>query len=459
MRPTGEERAREEDESLVRATDTESNGSPEEAREFDISGIVIDKLGNPIEGAKVQVLFYSWDDMSLERLESLVAAGPIECETKENGRFGFEYQKGKRYFLGAEKENYVPVQENMDGPKQDIVLTLVLGGAIEGQVVDGATGAPLECFRIVSSGTRGGGLTSAVFKKKEVDIHLPTDGKEFNDPEGKFLISGLSAGSYMLTSIAEGYAQSHEGGIEVEVEKTTSGVVIKQQPAGGIRGHVVDAIGKPIEGANILQKNPIQSTLFGEIRLPGRTILSTADDKGEFEIGGLPPGTFTLQARHQNYCPAEQKVKVSKGDITENVEFQLVQGGVISGLVLAKADSLPIAGATVKASTATSFLIALPGGEETKTDQNGLFEIVNLEPGTYSLTVTADDFAEETIEDLTLGENEALTNLIIGLSHGGSLVGTVSDYEGKPLARRMIVAVGSGGQKMGQTVIALPDRR
>ncbi len=452
QRPTSDEGARGKDESFVQATDTQSNGLPEEAQEFDISGIVIDKVGNPIEGAKVQVLFYSWDDISLQRFESLPDAGPLEYETKEDGRFGFEYEEGKRYFLVAEKEDYITVQENMGGPKQDIVLTLVLGGAIEGQVVDGATGVPLECFRIVcSEETIGGGVTFAVFKKKEVDIYLSTNGKEFNDPEGKFGISGLSGGKYVVTSLAEGYAQSSKGGIHVEVEKTTAGVLIKQQPAGGIRGHVVDAIGKPIEGANIVQKNPIQSTLFGEIGMPRRRILSTADDEGEFDIGGLPPGTFTLQARHQGYCPAEQKVKVSQGDITENVEFQLVQGGVISRVVLAKVDSLPIAGATVKASTATSFLLTVPGGEEAKTDQNGLFDIINLEPGTYSLTVTADEFAEKTIEDLALGENEALTNLIIELSQGGSLVGTVSDLAGKPLAKWMIVAVGSSGQKMGQT--------
>jgi len=449
LRPTRDEGARGEEETLVQATDTESD----RFAGFDISGIVVDKVRNPIEGAKVQVLFYSWDDISLRRLESFLPdAGPPEYKTKEDGRFGFEYQEGKRYFLGAEKEDYVAVQENMDGPRKDIVLTLILGGAIEGKVVDAATGVPLEHFRIVTSeDAQAGGLTLALFKKKEVDLYLSTDGKEFNDPEGKFRVSGLSEGKYMLTSIAEGYAQSHKGGIDVEVEKTTAGVLIKQQPAGGIRGHVVDAIGKPIESAEVVQKNPLHSTPFGEIRLPQRKALATTNAKGEFEMDSLPEGTFTLQARQQNYCPAEQKVKVEKGEVTENVEFQLVQGGVISGVVLAKVDLQPIAGATVNASTAASFLIPLPGGAEAKTDQNGLFDIIKLEPGTYSLTVTAEDFADRTVEDLTLAENEAITGLIIQLSQGGSLAGTVRDFAGKPIANRMIGAVGPGGTKMGQT--------
>jgi len=430
---------------------TEVVETPERTEEFDIAGIVIDKVGNPIEGAKVAVFFYSWSDFSPDRREALGEQKPLKYETKEDGRFGFEYQEGKRYFLGAEKEDYIAVQKNMDGPKKDIVLTMTLGGAIEGNVVDAVTGEPLEQFRIVTSEDTGSTLSISIFKKKEVDIYLLTDGKEFNDLEGKFRVSGLAKGKYRLTSLAEGYAQSDKGGIEVEPEKTKSGVLIKQQPAGGVQGHVVDAIGKPIEGAEIVQKNPLQSTLLGEIRLPQRKILGTTNVEGEFDIGSLPAGTFTLQARHANYCPEEQKVEVEKGEITKGVEFQLVQGGVISGVVLAKVDLQPIAGATVNASTAAPFLIPLPGGAEAKTDQNGLFDIIKLEPGTYWLTVTAEDFADKTVEDLTLAENEAITDLIVELSQGGSLAGTVRDLAGKPIANRMIVAVGPGGTKMGQT--------
>jgi uncharacterized GH25 family protein len=431
---------------------TEAVESLKAPEELDITGIVIDKTGNPIEGAKVSVLFYSWNDFLAGRGEAFGQLKPQEYETKEDGRFGFHSQEGKRYFLSAQKEDYVEARKNLDAAEKDIILTLILGGAIEGKVVDAATGEPIEHFRIVTSDDTGpGGLTLGLFKKKEVDLYLPTDGKEFNDAQGNFRISGLDAMKYRLTSIAEGYAQSYKAGIEVELEKTTSGVLIKQQPSGGVRGHVVDAIGKPIEAAEIVQKNPIRSNLFGELLLPERKTLAATNARGEFDIEGLPDGTFTIQARHVNYCPEEQEVKVQKGEVTENIEFQLVQGGVISGLVVAKVDSQPIAGATVRASTASTFLISLPGGDEAKTDPNGLFDIIKLEPGTYSLTVTAPDFADKTIENLTLAENEAITDLVIELSQGGSLVGTVSDTSGKPLPNRMIVAVGPGGQKIGQT--------
>lgn len=433
---------------------TETTEQPGEAKEHDIAGKVVGKDGNPIAGANVEILFFSWGDFSPEKMvETISERKTLKYETKEDGRFGFDYAKGKSYFLSADKDGYIQAVKNLSAPKQDIVLTLTAGGAIEGNVVDAGTGQPIEDFRIAAAEDAGGGFVIGLFQKKEVDIYLPTDGKEFHDAAGKFRVSGLSGGKYRVTSIAEGYAQSYKAGIDVEPEKTTSGVLIKQQPAGGIRGHVVDAIGKPIEAAEIVQKNPIQSDLLGEIRLPERKVLATTKAQGEFEINGLPDGTFTLQARHANYCPEQQEVKVSKGDFTENVEFQLVQGGVISGVVLAKVDLQPIAGATAKATTGSSFIIPITAGTapEAKTDANGMFDIIKLEPGTYDLVVTAEDYAEKTIEGLTLKENDSITDLIVELSQGGSLVGTVRDLSGNPLPAKMIVAVGQGGQKLTQT--------
>jgi protocatechuate 3,4-dioxygenase beta subunit len=431
--------------------DTGIAEAPKTVEEFDITGTVVDKAGNPLEGADVQVFFYSWNDLSLESREGFGDSKPLKHKTREDGRFEFKYVEGKRYFMSAEKEDYVPVQKNLDGPERNMTITLLLGGAIEGQVVDAATLEPLEHFRIVTSEDTGGTFAAGLFKKKEVDIYLPEEGKEFNDPMGKFRVSGLSKAKYRLTSIAEGYAQSYKGGIDVKLEETVENVVIKQLPAGGIRGRVLDTAGKPIENAIIAQKNPLQSTLFGDINLGQRKSLAKTDSEGAFEIGSLPDGSFSLQARHEHYCPKEQKVIVKKGEITEGVEFQLVQGGVISGVVLAKVDLRPVEGAQVKAMKGTPSMLVREGVAEAKTDATGLFDLIGLEPDTYSVNVTAPDFAEKTIEGLALTENQGIADLIIELSQGGSIVGTVRDLSGTPLPKRMIVAVGPGGQKLGQT--------
>ncbi len=408
----GDERG--EGEALSQVPGPEISEQPVEVKGFDIAGKVVDKAGKPIEAARVEVnLFISGDSRQLNYM------------TEGHGKFGFRCPDAKGYSLVVSKEDYVPVRKHFSRPEKDIVVMMLVGGAIEGNVVDAVTNEPLELFRIVESHYLRERLP-------EQEIYPPDQGRQFWDPEGRFRVSGLETGTYTLTSIAEGYAQSSVEAIKVELEETVAGVVIQQQPAGGVYGRVVDAIGKPIEGANIIQKK----TGLAEIREMHPQVLTTSDAKGEFEIGGLPEGTFTLEARHGDYGPAERKVEVNKGEITEGVEFQLLQGGMISGMVLAEADSLPIAGVRVRLRVGPRgpYSSMPSGGTVSESDQSGLFRFLNLKPGTYHLIASASDFAPETVDDVILEDNKAVTDLIIKLSQGGSLVGTVRDPAGKPVA-------------------------
>lgn len=152
---------------------TETAQPPAEADDDDISGIVVDKGGMPIQGATVEVYFYSLKNFSLESGAGPEQGKKAEQTTKQDGKFGFEHQEGMRYVLIAEKDEYVPVTKNMGEPQKGIVITLILGGAIEGKVVDAATLAPLDRFRIVSSEDTGSGILLGLFTKKEEDILLP----------------------------------------------------------------------------------------------------------------------------------------------------------------------------------------------------------------------------------------------------------------------------------------------
>jgi len=425
---------RKEDEGLPPGPVTEISEEPVEVKDFDIAGKVVDKAGKPLEGARV------FANLFLDSIEDSIRV----TYTTEGGKFGFRCPDAKRYSLVVSKEDYVPVRKNFSRPKEDIVIMVLLGGAIEGKVVDAVTNEPLDLFRIKRS------RYDASFEHlPDNTIYLPQQGKPFWNPEGKFRVSGLETGTYTLTSIAEGYAQSSAEGIKVELEKTTTGVVIKQQPAGGIYGRVVDAIGRPIEGAKIIQK-----TRMAELFEVYPDALTTSDAKGEFEIGGLTAGTFTLQARHGDYGPAEREVEVIKGEITRGVEFQLLQGASISGTVLAEADLQPIAGVTVRLRVGPRERDAFTphfGGTVTETDPKGHFQFTKLKPGTYFLTTAAPDFPDETVDDVTLEENEAVEDLIIKLSQGGSLVGTVRDHTGKPVADAHVGAASPLMQKGAST--------
>ncbi len=413
--PRGAEDTRNKDGGLASPAVTEISKEPMGIEDFDIAGKVIDKGGKPIEGVRV------WLDV-LEPA-STEALRPTRM-TQEDGSFAFRCPGVREYYLVASKEDYVRVEGTFTRPQKDIVVMLLFGGAIEGQVVDAVTEQPLEQFRIVQSRDYG-------FSPVE-EILRPDRGRLCRDAEGRFRVGGLEAGTYTLTSIAEAYAQSSAQGIKVELEKVTAGVLIEQQPAGGIRGHVVDAIGNPIGWAEIVQK----TDLSNEYPSLART-LATSDEKGEFEIGGLPEGTLIFEARHGHYTPTEREVVVKRGEITDGVDFQLGEGGMISGMVVAEVDSLPVTGATVRLRVGPrkpNNIMTHSGGITTETDVVGLFRFPNIKPGTYYLTASAPDFPDETVDDVIAEGNKAVKDLSIKLSQGGSLVGTVRDHAGNPIA-------------------------
>jgi RNA polymerase sigma factor (sigma-70 family) len=430
--PRGVEGTRDRDGGIASPAVTEVTTEPMGIEDFDIAGKVVGKTGEPIEGVRV------WLDV-LEPA-STEALRPT-CMTQGDGSFAFRCPGVREYYLVASKQDYVRVEGIFTRPQKDIVIMMLVGGAIEGTVVDAVTEQPLEQFRIVQSRDYG-------FSRVE-EVYRSDRGRLCRDGEGRFRLGGLEAGTYMLTSIAEGYAQTSAQGIKVELEKVTGGVLIKQQPAGGIRGHVVDVIGNPIGWAEIVQKTDLSKEYPSLARA-----LATSDEKGEFEIGGLPEGTLTFEARHGHYSPAERTVEVKTGEIIEGVEFQLGEGGMISGMVVAEVDSLPVAGATVRLRAGPREphnIMTHSGGITTETDTGGHFQFINVKPGTYYLTASAPDFPDETVDDVVLEGNKAVKELIIKLSQGGSLVGTVRDHGGKPIADVDVHAVCVLMQKRART--------
>ena len=66
-----------------------------------------------------------------------------------------------------------------------------------------------------------------------------------------------------------------------------------------INGRVLDADGKPIEGARVTAVSDAS---------PSHTVLATTDVSGRYEAAGLAPGTVNLEARAEGYRVASQSL-------------------------------------------------------------------------------------------------------------------------------------------------------
>jgi len=128
---------------------------------------------------------------------------------------------------------------------------------IRGRVLAGDSGQPLPNARVLVSGTAVGVRT---------------------DPEGRFTIS-LAAGQ-MLRVLKTGY-------IGQEVKPPAGEIRLVR--AGAITGHVLDDRGDPVVGVYVV------AATADQIGAPTNQLArSLTDDRGEYRIGGVARGTYTV---------------------------------------------------------------------------------------------------------------------------------------------------------------------
>jgi outer membrane receptor for ferrienterochelin and colicins len=95
---------------------------------------------------------------------------------------------------------------------------------------------------------------------------------------------------------------------------------------GEIRGHIKDASGGPLSGANVL----LQNTTLG----------AASDEEGYFEIKNVPHGSYTITAKMLGYEPADKKITVKSSQV--EISFTLKETDlkmdqvVVTGTKIAK---------------------------------------------------------------------------------------------------------------------------
>jgi hypothetical protein len=158
-------------------------------------------------------------------------------------------------------------------------------GAIRGRVLE-PTGAPIA----------------------EADVSLVQFGQDPNPTNrwtartsgaGEFEFAGLPAGRYQLIASRVGYAtrpfQSSglfDLGRDLTLEdgQTLDGLDILLPRAGAIRGRVVDDAGRPVAGADVRPQARHDGRLVGVQRG------SQTNSAGEYELAGLEPGQYYVEA-------------------------------------------------------------------------------------------------------------------------------------------------------------------
>lgn len=145
------------------------------------------------------------------------------------------------------------------------------------------------------------------------------------DAAGEYAFMDVAPGSVRISISHPGFASRT---LDVTVRTTGRAdrefelPVVELEPAGAVRGVVLDEAGEPVAGARV-------GVGFVPAFLPAGATpagLRETDAKGRFELGSVPAGRAQVSAYAAHAGRGSADVEVSPGELTEDVEIRLHDG-------------------------------------------------------------------------------------------------------------------------------------
>ncbi len=204
-------------------------------------------------------------------------------------------------------------------------------------------------------------------------------GQVFEDEGGRFKLDAMRTGEVEFIVTAPGYSPESVEGITVVEGETKRGVIISMRQGGSLRGVVQDQEGAPIAGASVMafDSSVERGREFGRPRDPSK--LPTRIPRFS---QGLPPALL----------------------------------GYAAGLGLLADDAV-------------------------RTKQDGTFELTSIAPGSISVVAFHPDFAAGHSPEFELEVGESVDDVLVELTSGAGVYGTVKDRRGRPVVGSMVVAM------------------
>jgi protocatechuate 3,4-dioxygenase beta subunit len=389
---------------------------------------------------------------------------PNSTSTDASGRFILKDVEPGRYQLWAQRNGYVQQAYGQRGSERsgttltlgpgqtlsDIIFRLAPAAVISGRVFD-EDGEPVA----------GASVQAMRYRYMEGKRELVPMGMDRSDDQGEYRIFGLAAGQYFVSANfmsgggmgpaalagtagekgEESYPPTYYPGtndparatpLELRAGEQVGGIDISFIPtrAVRIRGRVFNAVtGQP--GRDVMiALYPRES---GERRFIARHDDYVEDAQGAFEIAGVTPGSYMLEAHWwtegKDYT-ARLPLEVGTSDI-EGISVVINPGVPLSGRVRVEGE------AQVKLAELHVFLESLGesmnyGGQDTIVKADGSFLLPNVPEGEYRINLWR--LPEDCyLKSARLGSEDALESALkIGAGQaGGALELVVSSAAGR----------------------------
>ena len=340
----------------------------------------------------------------------------------ERFRLGLPRKTGVVYLHVVASYLYLdePLRVVLAEPPPDIVLEPALGGRIVGRVIPPAGLEPKKL-----AGTR---VTLPRDGSRRVDdVRREADVRSDLTFELNAVRPGFVALMYFSRDVVSRFLDWE---IEVESGRETS-VELRTELGARVTGRVLRPNGDPVDEARI------RVEASGGGNHAGRLAHAGAD--GGFDLRGIPPGPVLIVAELDSTVPARWGPRVLV-DGQEETGIELVLGG---GETLSGSVRHPDGSA---ARNAQVHLDCPPDVLSARVDSDGRFEFAGLRLGRYTLSARSSRYTgpdmQGRVEWFATAEASAgAHDVVLTLSRGGTLAGSVVDDLGAPVAPCQIRAV------------------
>ncbi len=200
---------------------------------------------------------------------------------------------------------------------------------------------------------------------------------------------------------------------------------------GAIRGIAVDDLGLPIQGKFRILAWPEDE---GTVILTG----NFEDEEGLFELRGVTAGKWNCRATAEGYLPAEINDLVAATDEADlSVRIVLSRRPHLAGTVV-DPEGIPIPNATLHWRRSDRHSKEFVSESLAATERIGSFVLEDVEPGSYELVVSHDDWAASVPFHIEVAAGDIHSDLVLALTKGGTLSGEAFARDGSVASNRTI---------------------
>ena len=207
---------------------------------------------------------------------------------------------------------------------------------------------------------------------------------EVSGADGSFRISGIKkTGTYLLTYSKDGYVSNLSNSVDVTVGKViTADSVTLKSIMSTVSGRIQLEGASSYENTTILLKND------------SNQYTATTDQKGEYMVNRVLPGTYTLMASKDGYVTASTKEFVVESSSEKEVELLSLSVAVrsVTGKVSLELGT-DHAGALVTATNLSDSKIVYSA----ITNSNGDYTLAGMIPGEYQIVISKNGYVTATL--------------------------------------------------------------